>query len=124
MKAIISALVASTALTAATGWSASARIGSVTDADARPLMARSESAAPPVILADNDEDEHRFRHRHDDDDDDEHRSRHRHDDDEEEDDCYVDDCSGSARPPAPAGTVAPPSNRLFENGATPRVQIN
>lgn len=115
MKAIISALVASTALTAATGWPAWARIGSVTDADARPLLARSESAAPAVILADNDADEHRFRHhRHDDHDDDD-------DDDCDDDD---DDCAVSTRNPAPADTVAPSPNRLFGNGAAPKARIN
>lgn len=112
MKAIISALVASTALTAAAGSPAWASIGSVTDADALPIMAAAGSGAAtsPVILADNDDDDHR--------------SRLRHDDDDEEDDCDDDECSGSARNPAPAGTVAPPSNGLFENGATPEVQVN
>ena len=33
-------------------------------------------------------------------------------------------CRGGARNPAPAGTVAPPQNGLFGNGAPPQVQVN
>jgi hypothetical protein len=35
-----------------------------------------------------------------------------------------DDRRGGARNPAPAGTVAPPQNGLFGNGARPQVQVN
>jgi len=35
-----------------------------------------------------------------------------------------DDARGGARNPAPAGTVAPPQNGLFGNGAPPQVQVN
>ncbi len=35
-----------------------------------------------------------------------------------------DDDRGNARNPAPAGTVAPPQNGLFGNGAPPQVQVN
>jgi len=35
-----------------------------------------------------------------------------------------DDDRGGARKPAPAGTVAPPQNGLFGNGAPPQVQVN
>ncbi|GAB4273275.1 MAG: PepSY domain-containing protein [Pararhodobacter sp.] len=35
-----------------------------------------------------------------------------------------DDDRFGARNPAPAGTVAPPQNGLFENGTPPRVQVN
>ncbi|KEO54935.1 PepSY domain-containing protein [Thioclava pacifica] len=41
--------------------------------------------------------------------------------DVEEDD---DDYGASTRNPAPAGTVAPPQNGLFGNGAPPKVQVN
>ncbi len=52
-----------------------------------------------------------------------------HDDDDDDDDCDDDDdddddCRGGARNPAPAGTVAPPQNGLFGNGAPPQVQVN
>lgn len=35
-----------------------------------------------------------------------------------------DDDRGGARNPAPAGSVAPPQNGLFGNGAAPQVQVN
>ncbi|PKQ13111.1 MAG: PepSY domain-containing protein [Alphaproteobacteria bacterium HGW-Alphaproteobacteria-1] len=35
-----------------------------------------------------------------------------------------DDDRGNARNPAPAGTVAPPQNGLFGNGAAPTVKVN
>ncbi|SLN31929.1 hypothetical protein PEL8287_01493 [Roseovarius litorisediminis] len=35
-----------------------------------------------------------------------------------------DDERGGANNPAPAGTVAPPQNGLFGNGALPQVQVN
>lgn len=35
-----------------------------------------------------------------------------------------DDDRGGARNPAPAGSVAPPQNGLFGNGAPPQVQVN
>ncbi|RKT34770.1 hypothetical protein BXY70_0793 [Roseovarius halotolerans] len=35
-----------------------------------------------------------------------------------------DDDRRGARNPAPAGTVAPPQNGLFGNGAAPKVQVN
>ncbi len=37
---------------------------------------------------------------------------------------YEDDDRGGASNPAPAGTVAPPPNGLFGNGAPPQVQVN
>ena len=43
------------------------------------------------------------------------------DDDDEDDDGYR---SGAAAGPAPAGTVAPPSNGLFGSGAAPKVKVN
>ena len=53
--------------------------------------------------------------------DDDHGRRHGHDDDDD-DDCYGRNC-GAANP-APAGSVAPPSNGLFGDGAAPKVQVN
>lgn len=43
------------------------------------------------------------------------------DEDDEEDD---DDCTGPRANPAPAGTVAPPANGLFGNGAPPVAVTN
>ena len=47
------------------------------------------------------------------------------DDGEDDDDCEDDDggCNSAANP-APGGTVAPPNNGLFGNGAAPKVQMN
>lgn len=72
-----------------------------------------------LASGDHDDDDH------DDDDDDDHGD---HDDDDEDEDCDDDDgdegsCAMGATP-APAGTVSPPANGLFGNGAAPRVQVN
>jgi hypothetical protein len=68
-----------------------------------------------IVLAGDDDDHQRYRNR----------KHHRDDDDadesEEDDD---DDGAGPASNPAPAGMVAPPTNRLFGNGSVPRVQVN
>ncbi len=51
------------------------------------------------------------------------------DDEGDDDDCDDDEgddeggCAAGSNP-APAGTVAPPANGLFGNGAAPRVQVN
>jgi hypothetical protein len=123
MKKTLTLLVASTALTAAIGvpaWSAMQAPADVL----RPVAALFDdsSQAMPLVLAsddDDDDDDDRWRdgsrRGHDDDDD---------DDDDCDDDDDDDDCSGGARNPAPAGTVAPPQNGLFGNGAPPQVQVN
>lgn len=47
------------------------------------------------------------------------------DDDDHEDDDDDDGRNGRSQPsPAPVGTVAPPSNGLFLEGSTPKVQVN
>ena len=120
MRKILTLLVASTALTAAIGVPAWSAIRSAADGSPRPLAAPSEDGAqamPFVLASDDDGDDHGDRGssgRGDDDDDDE------DDDDEDED-------GGSRRGasnPAPAGTVPPPQNGLFGNGAPPQVQVN
>jgi hypothetical protein len=68
----------------------------------------------------------------DDDDDDDGRVRRGHDDDDDEDcdendgddDDDDDGCIGALGNPAPAGTVAPPANGLFGNGAPPVAVTN
>jgi hypothetical protein len=54
------------------------------------------------------------------DDDDRWRSERGHDDHDEE--CDDDDCPATV--PSPAGTVTPPQNGLFGNGAPPQVKVN
>jgi hypothetical protein len=121
MKKTLTLLVASTALTAAIGVPASMAMQRPSDV-LRPVAALFDEAphAMPLVLASDD----------DDDDDDHWRdgARRGHDDDDDDDDCDDDDddddCRGSARNPAPAGTVPPPQNGLFGNGAPPQVQMN
>ena len=128
MKKILTLLAASTALTAAIGVPGSSAMQASAGDVLRPVAARVDDAAQamPLVLASDDDDDYRregARRGQDDDDDDD------HDDDDDDDDCDDDDdddddCRGAARNPAPAGTVAPPQNGLFGNGAPPQVQMN
>lgn len=103
MTKSLTLLIASTALTAAIGLPAWSAVSRLAEDDGRPVAAAAAgSDARPLLLASDDEDD-------DDDDDD--------DDDGEEGD-------RPGRDAAPAGTVAPPRNGLFGNGAAPQVQVN
>lgn len=51
-------------------------------------------------------------------------AKHDDDDGDGDDDEDDDDAGRGARNPAPAGSVAPPQNGLFGNGAAPQVQVN
>ena len=119
MRKTLALLVASTALTATIGLPV---LAAVTMTGAQLLNTDLVDAGPsvaPVLISDDhdDDDDHDNRRRdHDDDDDD--------DDDHDDDDDDDDDDRGGARNPAPAGTVAPPSNGLFGNGTPPKVQMN
>lgn len=123
MTKTLKLFVASAALTAAIGlpaWSGMAvnAPGEVL----KPLSAVLEDGgnAAWFILVDDeddDDDDSRRKKRHSAKDDDE-------DDDDDDDDC--DDDEGScknAKVPAPAGTVAPPQNGLFNNGTAPKVEV-
>ncbi|WP_425102194.1 hypothetical protein [Tropicibacter sp. S64] len=118
MNKTLTLLVASTALTAAIGvpaWSAVQARSEVL----RPVAALFDDASQtmPLVLASGDDDDDDARWRDG--------SRRGHDDDDDcDDDDDDDDCQGGARNPAPAGTVAPPQNGLFGNGAPPQVQVN
>jgi hypothetical protein len=120
MKKTLMLLAASTALTAALGLPAFSALSPSPEDVARPAVLRGDDGAAPLILASDDED-----------DDDDHGRGHDDDDDDDGDDCDDDDdddddggCGNAARNPAPAGTVAPPQNGLFGNGAPPQVQVN
>lgn len=126
MKKTLTFLAASTALTVAIGVPAWSAMQAPSDGVLRPVAALFDDAAqamPLVLASDDDDDDNRWRdgsrRGHDDDDD---------DDDDDDEDCDDDDdddeCRGGARNPAPAGTVAPPQNGLFGNGAPPQVQVN
>jgi hypothetical protein len=127
MKKTLLLLVASTALTAAIGVPAWSAMHAPADGSFRPFTALLEEGEQtmPIVLASDDDDEDRrlwdgSRRGHDDDD--------GNNDDDDDDDCEDDDddddCRGGASNPAPAGTVAPPQNGLFGNGAPPQVQVN
>jgi hypothetical protein len=121
MKKTLTLLIASTALTAAIGvpaWSAMTTPRDIFSPAISAVFDGAQETLPLVFVSDDDDD---------DDDDHEYRNGSRYDDDDD-DDCDDDDddeeCNGSARNPAPAGTVAPPQNGLFGTGAPPQVQVN
>jgi hypothetical protein len=121
MRKTLALLVASTALTAAVGIPAWSTMQMPSDAGQRAAVLDAGPQAVPLVLASNDgDDDHRrregTRRGHDGDD--------RDDDDDEDDDDDDDDRRGDSRNPAPVGTVAPPTNGLFGNGAPPQVQVN
>jgi hypothetical protein len=121
MKKTLTLLAATTALTAALGVPAWSAMQAPAEGVLRPVAALFDDAPQmmPLVLASDDEDDDDRRWRE--------TSRRGHDDDDDdEDDCDDDDddCGGGARNPAPAGTVAPPQNGLFGNGAPPQVQVN
>ena len=121
MTSRLSLLFASTALTVALGLPALAAMqfqgnaqGACSGFCATALGADGQPV--PLIRVSGD----------DDDDDDGGWVRRGHDDDEDED-CDDDDddaCIGALGNPAPAGTVAPPANGLFSNGAPPVAVTN
>ncbi len=122
MRKTLTLLVASTALTAVIGTTAWSAMSAAPDGSRRPFAAIWQDAAQslPLILASDD----------DDDDEENHGSWRDHDDNDDEEDCNDDDndddddCGSGAPNPAPAGTVAPPQNGLFGNGAPPQVRVN
>jgi hypothetical protein len=137
MRKTLTLLVASTALTAAIGLPAWSMMQAPADGAPRPFatILEDDAQAPPVILASNDDDDRGYRETsrrgHDDDDDDDDHDEddhdeddHDEDDDDDHDDDDDDDDRSGARDPAPAGTVAPPQNGLFGNGAAPKVKVN
>lgn len=116
--AILAATTALGALVTIPAIAANSRLG----AESAPLAFLTDAKATlgeTLWLASGDHDDD------DDDDDDDHGD---HDDDDEDEDCDDDDgdegsCATGASP-APAGTVSPPANGLFGNGAAPQVQVN
>jgi hypothetical protein len=119
MKKTLTRLVATTALTAAIGFPAWSAIRPSADGNLRPIPALSEDSMQtvPLVLAGSDDGDGKQHAR---------KSVQRGRDDSEDDD---DDDEGrgnrnGAGNPAPAGSVAPPKNGLFGNGAAPQVQVN
>ena len=120
MTSRLSLLFASTALTVALGLPALAAMqvqGNAQGACSGVCAAvfGADDQTVPLIRVSGD----------DDDDDDGGWVRRGHDDDEDDEDCDEDDgCIGALGNPAPAGTVAPPANGLFGNGAPPVAVTN
>ncbi|MDG4893571.1 hypothetical protein P9272_08285 [Mesorhizobium sp. WSM4976] len=115
MKKTISILLASTALIAVIGipaWSAMYGAGQFEGRRDAALGAFQAPGASPVLVSDDDGEDR------------DHERRLRRGDDDHEGDQEDDDDGGNASGPAPAGSVAPPSNGLFGTGAMPKVQVN
>ncbi len=112
MKKTLALLFASTALTAVIGLPAWSAMRSPAGAGDRPIAAVLDDGqeALPLILASDD----------DDDDADRRRPGYGRGDDDDDDD----DDGRAAGNPAPVGTVAPPQNGLFGNGAPPQVKVD
>lgn len=126
MKQPFPLILAATALAALLGLPALAAIDlGLARHGAGPLAGGVAAGDADLIRVGSDHDD-------DEDDDDHDRRGHRrghndHDDDCDDDDDDDDDCAGAAGRrgnPAPAGSVAPPANGLFGNGAPPRAVTN
>ena len=115
-KKTLSLLFASAALTAAVGLPAwSALHDPASGETGAPLSALSDSddQQRPMTLAEDDEHEN------------EGGTAGRRESDDDEDECEDDDgtCGPAAVAPAPAGSVPPPQNGLFDNGSAPQVKV-
>jgi hypothetical protein len=125
MKKSITILFASTALTTPVALPVLGAVYTPHPATgSQPLKAVFDDGAQelPLVLASDDDHE-----RHDDDDDDEDDDRYDDDDDDDEhhdEDDDDDDDDEGGRSPAPAGSVVPPDNGLFNSGAKPSVNRN
>ncbi|NTT85269.1 hypothetical protein [Tabrizicola fusiformis] len=110
MTSRFSVLFTSTALTVALGLPALAAIQTQGNAQGRcsgvcaAVFGADDLSVPLVRVSGEDEDDE--------------------DCDEEEDEDDDDACTGALGAPAPAGTVAPPANGLFGNGAAPVAVTN
>lgn len=110
MRMTLALLAATTALTAAVGLPALSAVCALPlTEDARSEVA-DESPELRFLLASNDEEDE-------------------DDDDDEEGDDDDDECDGTqvcrrSSNPAPSGSVPPPQNGLFGNGAPPTAQVN
>ena len=126
MTSRLSLLFASTALTVTLGLPALAAMqtqGSAPDQCSgvcAAMLSADDLSAPLIRVSGDDDDDGWVRRGHDDDDDEDCED----DDDADDDDDDDDSCIGALGNPAPAGTVAPPANGLFGNGAPPVAVTN
>lgn len=113
MKKTLTILATTTALTAALGLPGHSAAPGPYDAEIRRFTATTEAALmPPFVLASTDDDDGE---QGDSD------NSHEADDDDE---CETDTRCSTGTDPAPSGSVSPPQNGLFGNGAAPQVQVN
>ncbi|QIB33148.1 hypothetical protein [Ancylobacter pratisalsi] len=111
MKKTLAILFASTALTAGIGFPAWSAMHETTLFEGLSDAVLDAGQDLGVVLASDDDDDDR-----------DHGRQFRRGDDDEDDE---DDSRGdSVSAPAPAGSVAPPNNGLFGNGAAPKAQVN
>lgn len=113
MKTTLSILTATTALAAFLAMPAVGAVHSGRTSDYGQLTAMDDAAPreQAYLVASNDDDDHRSKARYGSDD----------DDDDDDDDDHGGRASAN---PAPAGSVSPPNNSLFETGAASQVQVN
>ena len=124
MTSRLSLLFASTALTVALGLPAVAALQAQGNAQGdcsgvcAAVLSADDQPVPLIRVSgddDDDDDGGWVRRGHDDDED---------CDDDDDDDDDDDGCIGALGNPSPAGTVAPPANGLFGNGAPPVAVTN
>lgn len=124
MKSTLAVLLATTAVIGALGLPA---LAAMRASSSTPAICTSDVCA--AVLGDSGPPIPLIRVSGDDDDNDDSVRIRRGDDDDDDEDCDDDDdgddgCIGALRNPAPAGTVAPPTNGLFGNGAPPVAVTN
>lgn len=119
MTKTLTLLVASTALTAALGLPAWSALHAPAQEGAAASLSRllAGDDARPLVLVDDDEGENggaQMGRRASD-----------GEDEEDEDTCEDDDgsCGSRSAAPAPAGSVPPPQNGLFDNSAAPQATV-
>ncbi len=124
MKTTSAILLASTALTlgfAIPAWSVM-HDAPQSQASRHATEDSSSGSAHSLLVSDDgrsDDDEGRRMSRSEDDDDDDDDS-----DEEDDDDGEGQGSTGAAAGPAQTGTVIPPNNGLFGNGAAPKIKVN
>ncbi|MCL7466819.1 hypothetical protein [Phaeovulum sp. NW3] len=108
MKSTFAVLLATTAVVGALAIPTLDAFARDTPEGTWPAVGADGTSGPEVRLATRDDDRHRDRIRRD-----------HHDDDDDDD-----NAPAGRGTPAPAGTVAPPTNGLFGTGAPPKAVTN
>jgi hypothetical protein len=114
MKTTLAILTATTALAAFLAMPAVGAVHSDRTGDSGQFTAMDDASShgATLLLASNDDDDHKYK------------ARYRSDDDDDGEDDDDDDGGQASASPAPAGSVSPPNNGLFDTGAASQVQVN